>query len=387
MSGVPDGFVKLHFVIHRAMARDLGCRWSSWLRRGRVSLHGSLRWTLWRSTCTSLRRNAAGLLRASFMTAGTLLCAGLPLAAATSDYTSLPQVLHVIALGSKTTLYMGEGKIEVVFAEDGRGLDRTQILDWIARSAKAVVTYFGRFPVDEVAILVVPEDGRRIGHATTWGYGGSTIRINVGREAGQGAFRNDWVLVHEMTHLALPRLPPDQLWALEGSATYIEPIARVQAGHLDRKTVWKEMVRDMPQGLPQVGDQGLDRTHTWGRTYWGGAIFFLLADIEIRRQTENHAGLQDAMCAINRASGGNGVEWTIERLIEVGDQATGTDVLARLYARMANRPAPVDLEAVFSSLGVPTDIGDMRFNDGAPLRGIREALMAAPRHAQMDHVR
>jgi hypothetical protein len=41
------------------------------------------------------------------------------------------------------------------------------------------------------------------------------------------------------------------------------------------------MVSGMPQGEPQRGDRGLDGTHTWGRTYWGGAMFCLLTDVEI----------------------------------------------------------------------------------------------------------
>jgi hypothetical protein len=312
---------------------------------------------------------------------GLLLCPGPQGALAAPDYTSLPQVLRAIDDGARTTLRVGGGKIDVVFADDARGLDRAQVLAWIKRSAQAVATYFGRFPVEEVAILVVSEAGGRVGNATTWGFGGSTIRVNVGRTADRQAFGKDWVLVHEMTHLALPRLPDAQVWALEGSATYIEPIARVQAGHLDPGMVWKAMVRDMPQGLPQAGDRGLDHTHTWGRTYWGGAIFFLLADIEIRRRTDNRAGLQDAMRAINRASGGNGVEWTIERLLEVGDRATGTQVLAQLHARMGDTPSSVDLDAIFTSLGVPTEVGDLPFNDAAPLSGIRTGLMRAPSRA------
>ena len=62
------------------------------------------------------------------------------------------------------------------------------------------------------------------------------------------------------------------------------------------------MVDGMPQGLPAAGDQGLDNTHIWGRTYRGGAMFCLLADIEIRKQTGNAKGLLDALRAINRAA-------------------------------------------------------------------------------------
>jgi hypothetical protein len=50
---------------------------------------------------------------------------------------------------------------------------------------------------------------------------------------------------------------------------YVEPIARAQAGQLPVEEVWAGMVQGMPQGEPRPGDKGLERTHTWGRTYFG----------------------------------------------------------------------------------------------------------------------
>ena len=58
--------------------------------------------------------------------------------------------------------------------------------------------------------------------------------------------------------------------ARKGLATYVESIARAQAGELGVEQVWAGFVKGMPNGLPQSGDRGLDHTHTWGRTYWGG---------------------------------------------------------------------------------------------------------------------
>ena len=84
----------------------------------------------------------------------------------------------------------------------------------------------------------------------------------------------------------------------EGLATYIEPVARVQAGELPAKQIWSDMLDGMRKGEPEPGDQGLDRTHTWGRTYWGGALFCFLADVQIRQQTHNKLGLQDALRGI-----------------------------------------------------------------------------------------
>ena len=94
----------------------------------------------------------------------------------------------------------------------------------------------------------------------------------------------------------------------------------------------------MPRGLPGPGAQGLDHTHTWGRTYWGGAMFCLLADVDIRRRTQLRYGLQQALQAILRASGGLASDWPIERILHTGDVAVGTGTLEELYARQLREP-------------------------------------------------
>src|SRR5262245_62277172 len=110
----------------------------------------------------------------------------------------------------------------------------------------------------------------------------------------------------------------------EGLATYVEPLARAQAGLLAPEVVWGDLVRGLPKGLPQAGDRGLDHTPTWGRTYWGGALFYLLAELEIRRRTDNRAGLQDALRGVVAAGGNISRSWPVEKVLTKGDAATGT---------------------------------------------------------------
>jgi hypothetical protein len=141
-----------------------------------------------------------------------------------------------------------------------------------------------------------------------------------------------------MVHYAFPSVPRRHHWIEEGTATYVEPIARFQIGNLTAARVWGDMLRDMHQGLPEDGDRGLDNTHTWGRTYWGGALFCLLADIGIRKNTANAKGLEDAWRAINRAGGTIEVDWPLDRALEVGDKATGGKTLMDLYRKMGAQP-------------------------------------------------
>ncbi|MFL6839330.1 MAG: hypothetical protein ACJ8FZ_18800, partial [Bradyrhizobium sp.] len=184
----------------------------------------------------------------------------------------------------KTDLDVPGGTIHVAFAPGTIALPREKVLDWVRTSAKAISTYYGRFPVSSLKLLLVPVDGPRVRGGTTWGDRGAAIRVLLGRDANEDDLRRDWVMVHEMVHLALPELDDRHAWLSEGLAVYVEPIARVQSGELSAKEIWQAMMRDMPKGLPQAGDEGLDNTATWGRKYWGGAMFCLLADVEIRKR-------------------------------------------------------------------------------------------------------
>ena len=65
---------------------------------------------------------------------------------------------------------------------------------------------------------------------------------------------DDWMLTHEMIHLAFPSMARTHHWIEEGISVYVEPIARVQAGQLSAERMWSEVVRDMATGRARVGD-------------------------------------------------------------------------------------------------------------------------------------
>jgi len=187
----------------------------------------------------------------------------------------------------------------------------------------------------------------------------------------------DWILPHEMIHLALPEVGDEHLWLAEGLATYVEGVARVQAGNLDAVEFWGELVRQMPKGVPLPGDRGLDQTHTWGRTYWGGALFCLEADVEIHERTGNRFGLQDALRAIARASGGYQRQWSIDRVLQTGDEATGVHVLTDLYVKMRDQPAAPDLAALWRRVGIDTSDDRERLDESGPGAALRAAITKA----------
>jgi hypothetical protein len=270
--------------------------------------------------------------------------------------------------------------IEVTFDEGRLDLPRQAVLDWVGRSACAVSGYFGRFPVARLRLQLVPvAGGKGIMGGTTWGDSGGRSRVQVGEHATQATLDDDWVMTHEMVHLAFPTMDDDHLWLQEGIATYVEPLARSWVGTYAPGRVWLDLVNGLPMGMPRPGDEGLDHTHSWGRTYWGGALFCLRADVEIRRQTQNRLGLVDALRAILAAGGTNGVHWSLEETLAIGDKAVGVAVLVPLAMEMKEKPAAPDLDATWKRLGVVGGGAAVRFDDAAPDAAIRRAISAEPR--------
>ncbi|HEX2919339.1 MAG TPA: hypothetical protein VHN81_12525 [Edaphobacter sp.] len=283
-------------------------------------------------------------------------------------------------ISESQTVNIGGASIQVDFAEGELDLGRPAVLDWVRNAARAVTTYYGHFPVKTVRVVIIPEAGQDgVFHGTTWGDRGGFqgfTRISVGQKTTTQQLADDWMMTHELTHMAFPDLPDENHWMEEGIATYVEPIARVQAGELDAKRIWPDMMDGMPKGEPKAGDEGLDRTHTWGRTYWGGALFCLVADVEIRKETRNRKGLQDALRAIADYGGTIDQDWTLVRALEIGDRATGTHVLTTMYHQWGTNPVDVDLPNLWKSLGVRTVGETVEFDSTAPLARVRSAIFS-----------
>jgi hypothetical protein len=256
------------------------------------------------------------------------------------------------------------------------------VVDWAREGFLNVATLLGDRPSDHALVLIDVRSGGRFSLLTTLGNGGSSIHAPVGHAVRPEPLARDWRMTHEFVHVGTPGMARRHDWLGEGLATYLEPLARLARGKIDAQEVWGDLFRSLHQGLPEPGDQGLDRTPTWGRKYWGGALFCLLADVQAHQRTHNERSLVDAIRAVHAAGGTVSARWTMNRFVEVGDRAIGAPVLAELYAAHANEPVQVDLDALFRDLGVRAGPGrSVVFDDGAPLADVRRAITtsAGPR--------
>src|SRR5271167_4582146 len=150
-----------------------------------------------------------------------------------------------------STLVIGNSRVDVNFESGATQAGKEDLLKWVRWAAESVSAYYGRFPVPQLLLRIVPSDGSGVRGGKTFGRdNGGFITIHVGKDAQFSDLASDWMLTHEMVHLSFPSVADNHHWIEEGIATYVEPIARAQVGDLSSETVWRELVDGLPKGLP-----------------------------------------------------------------------------------------------------------------------------------------
>jgi hypothetical protein len=323
--------------------------------------------------------------------AGMIFASGLPqsgdawrLANATvrfAGYTAFGKVeLHELPVPAVGSLRPGRAKKDGVLRLallDGFGEpSRAAIVDWVRRTAEAEANYWQGFTADAMLVGLVPLPRPGVGYGRTQPGGGVTIMIEVGEHIGARKLFDDWVLVHELIHSGMPFIRGRGTWFMEGAATYIEPIIRARAGWKTEEEVWKEWVRDMPQG-EAVFARGLS-TASGRENYWGGAIFMLLADLAIRRDSNGARGLEDCVAGALWRGMGGADRVGMDAYAQACNEATGTKAMTVLLDRHFYNAAPVDLAKLWTDLGVAQVGGRIVLDDRAPEAKWRRMIVFGP---------
>lgn len=250
--------------------------------------------------------------------------------------------------------------------------------EWIETNACAVRTYFGTFPVPLLRLIIKPVEGSSISYGNAMPGSPPIITVYVGVEANEEEYRQSWVLCHEMTHLAFPSLNREHRWIEEGIATYVEPIARVMAGIITEESVWEEMTRRSPTAFATYKhlEKGLNGARDVERVYWGGAVFCLMADIEIRQKTHNKHSFQTILQAILRQEGTMNADRNVLRVLRRGDNIIGMRLLEPLYKQFGTTSFVPNLPKLWADLGIVRRGKTIELHNDAPLAALRRNIFS-----------
>ncbi|MEM7406097.1 MAG: hypothetical protein AAF458_12435 [Pseudomonadota bacterium] len=227
---------------------------------------------------------------------------------------------------------------------------------WVRRAIEAHVRYAGGFPVEAAYIAVRSMPGRGIYGGKAFATDPPVVNIQLGAGTTDSELSRDWVLVHELAHLAMPSLPRRYRWFEEGFAGYVEAMARLGAGMRPAPDTWQALVRGVAQGSRFPGEGGLHGASRWGRVYWESTSVMLRIDVSAHQLTGR--GWQEILADWRRRGWDISSEVSFETLVAAADEALGVRTVSEYTLRYGERAGPQSMQEIWAALGVGRQPGD-----------------------------
>jgi hypothetical protein len=268
---------------------------------------------------------------------------------------------------------------------------RRELGAWITRMARATLSAYGRLPLADVQVLLVPargngREGVVFGESTRGQGHGVTLLVDPSQPV--SALDRDWVAVHELSHQFHPYLGDRGSWLAEGLATYYQNVLRARAGIVTPTEAWQQIDAGFARGrsatsthdipLEDIADAASGRAN-FMRTYWSGTAFWLEADLALRRSSGNRLGIDEALRRFDACCLPDDRGWSPADFVAKLDALVGSDVFVALFDAYRSRTDFPDLDAAYHDLGIVLDGDRLRFDEHASAAGVRRAIMARKR--------
>jgi hypothetical protein len=194
-------------------------------------------------------------------------------------------------------LHVAGATLDIVTLPGERLMVDTDIDRWLGAAAAAVATGAGprrRFPFDRVLVIVEPVQGGGVPFGMVTRGGGPQAHLLLGARARVDDVLDDWVAVHELSHLLHPLVGLDEAWFGEGLATWHQVVLRARAGLISEAEAWATLADGFERGAA-AAERGpwtlslreasarMRAEGRWLQTYWGGAAIVLVMDVALRR--------------------------------------------------------------------------------------------------------
>ena len=282
------------------------------------------------------------------------------------------------------------GVLRLTILHDTDAAQHAKLRAWLDRVARASMSAYGRLPLPEVQVLMLPVSGRR--GAVVFGQSvrgqGNALELLIDPARPAAEFDDDWMAVHELSHLMHPYLGDRGSWLAEGLATYYQNVLRARSGLLTPAQAWDRLYEGFQRGEKASGGDALEavaqdmhRSHQFQRVYWAGAAYWLTVDRDLRRESAGANSLDLVLSRFRDCCLPAYRQWRPEDFVARLDALAGSDVFARRYREFAQMRQFPDWRKVYEGLGIRAGGEHLAFDGAARDAAIREAIMAAPKAA------
>ncbi|HJT97463.1 MAG TPA: hypothetical protein VJ696_04040, partial [Rhodanobacteraceae bacterium] len=292
-----------------------------------------------------------------------------------------------VAIGrfDSETIALAGGTLRVSFLGGIDAAERGKLEAWLGRVGRATLSAYGKLPLDDVQVLIVPvragDDPVEFGQSSRGQGHALTLFLDPAEPV--AALDRDWVAVHELAHLFHPYLGDEGSWLAEGLATYYQNVLRARAGLLTPDEAWAQIDAGFARGRSATrrgGDVplGASGKHpNYMRTYWSGTAFWLEVDTELRRKSANALDVDEALRRFDACCLPSYRAWAPAEFVAKLDALIGSDVFEKRFADYAARRDFPSVEPLYRELGLRRSGATLVPDDAAPLAGVRRAIMRA----------
>lgn len=266
-------------------------------------------------------------------------------------------------------------------------MDNDAIARWVRATATDVTLAYGRFPNPSPQVVVIPVGTSRSNNwsAVPFGRvirdGGETIELQVDQSQPLDVLLADWTATHEFSHLMLPYVERKHRWISEGFAQYYQNVLLSRAGAYDDLTAWQKIYdgyergrQSRPELSPNEASSGGVRASLM-KVYWSGAAIALMADVQLREQSNGTESLDDILDRFQACCLPSVEVWSGPDLFARLDELASAPVFMPLYKRFADTAGFPDMNGVFERLGLSISAGKVHYRRGAELHAIRDAIL------------
>jgi len=300
-----------------------------------------------------------------------------------------PDWAAAVAIGhfDEERIALPGGQLRLVALHGIAADQREKLRAWLARVSRAVLSAYGRLPLPDVQVLMIPVTSRH-GEAVVFGQSvrgqGNALHLLVDPAQPATEFDKGWVAVHELSHLMHPYLGDRGSWLAEGLATYYQNVLRARSGLLTSDQAWDRLREGFADAAKSRYDDTLEQaaadmheTHAFRRVYWSGAAYWLTVDRDLRRGSAGKLNMETALSRFRDCCLPAYADWRPEQFVAKLDELLGVRIFSSRYREFAAMQQFPDWRKLYGELGIREGNGaHLQFDDAARDAKWREAIMA-----------